>query len=69
MVKNGLGCHYIMHLLILVIKYLKESQKSFTINLQKERYKYSRGQYKIVKPFSFSTNEMKDSMVYYFSIK
>ena len=47
----------------------KGESKSFTINLQKERYKYSRGQYKIVKPFSFSTNEMKDSMMYYFSIK
>lgn len=47
----------------------KGESKSFTINLQKERYKYSRGQYKIVKPFSFSTNQMKDSMVYYFSIK
>lgn len=47
----------------------KGETKSFTINLQKERYKYSRGQYKIVKPFSFSTNEMKDSMMYYFSIK
>ena len=47
----------------------KGESKSFTINLQKERYKYSRGQYKIVKPFSFSTNEMKDSMIYYFSIK
>lgn len=47
----------------------KGESKSFTINLQKEQYKYSRGQYKIVKPFSFSTNEMKDSMVYYFSIK
>ena len=47
----------------------KGESKSYTINLQKERYKYSRGQYKIVKPFSFSTNEMKDSMMYYFSIK
>ena len=47
----------------------KGESKSFTINLQKERYKYSRGQYKTVKPFSFSTNEMKDSMMYYFSIK
>ena len=47
----------------------KGESKSFTINLQKERYKYSRGQYKIVKPFSFSTNKMKDSMMYYFSIK
>ena len=47
----------------------KGESKSFTINLQKERYKYSRGQYKIVKPFSFSINEMKDSMMYYFSIK
>lgn len=47
----------------------KGESKFFTINLQKERYKYSRGQYKIVKPFSFSTNEMKDSMMYYFSIK
>ena len=50
-------------------KISKGESKSFTINLQKERYKYSRGQYKIVKPFSFSTNEMKDSMMYYFSIK
>ena len=47
----------------------KGESKCSTINLQKERYKYSRGQYKIVKPFSFSTNEMKDSMMYYFCIK